>query len=183
MSDNSQSPQQSHVTPHLQQGHVPTDPQPGHVPPPAYVSAPPGGYGLPPEGLNQPTGMLAWGVGLAMLCFLPFVSSLVAGLIMVFVGLDQRRRGGVAAINGRNAANWGLTYAIATLVLAGLHFGLLYALTRDGDTIKGFFPFGIFLVVWGLITLVHLIYSVVGMVAANGRRPFAARGAIPFFRR
>ncbi|WP_141014812.1 hypothetical protein [Nocardioides sambongensis] len=68
-----------------------------------------------------------------------------------------------------------------TLLLLGAHFGLLFGLTRDGGQIEGFFPFGLIVCTWLVVTLLHLIVSVVGLVRASGGRVFQVP-AIPFLK-
>lgn len=115
-----------------------------------------------------------------MLC-LPFFGSMLAGGLMIGLGLAQRGKGQLAAHNGIRAANWGLTYLLATIVLIGGHFFLLWFLSRDGGSVGGFFPFGILITLWGLVSLWHLVVCIWGAIVTSQHRAFGANG-IPFFR-
>lgn len=142
-------------------------------PPPAAPYRPP--Y-QPPK-----TGMVAWGMGLIVLCCVPFVGTLAAAVAMIWVGLAQADHGSLARANGRRAANLGLSYLIVSVVLVGLHLGLLWWFTHDGSTIRGFFPFGFIILAWGLVSLGYVVLSVVGMVKASRHQVYAAP-AVRFFR-
>lgn len=142
----------------------------------------------PPPSVQQPAhqppsgnGGWAWLCGLIVVLCIPFVSSLAASALMMAVGLAQRGKGELAADNGVRAANWGLTYGIATIVLGGIHFGLLWFLTRDGSTIEGFLPFGLPILIFVLLTLVHIAVCIRGGIVATQNRSFDVNG-IPFFR-
>ncbi|TYL45510.1 DUF4870 domain-containing protein [Nocardioides sp. BGMRC 2183] len=128
------------------------------------------------------TGALSWGLGFGVLVVcLPFVGSLITGALMGIVGNVQSKQGGLAAENGRNAANWGLTYVTLTVVLVGTHFGLLALLTADGGEIEGFFPFGLIICTWAAVTVAHLVFTIMGMTRAGRQQVFKAP-AIPFLR-
>lgn len=146
----------------------------GHMPP-----GHPAGYGPPLRPV--PTGDGAWWVGLVVFAFIPFLSSIAAGLTQWLVGRRQGDRGPIAAENGRRAANWGLTYVLGTLILVGGHFLLLWFLTRDGASIVGFFPFGIIISLWMLYTLMHIVVSAWGGIVAKSGRVFRMNG-VPFLR-
>lgn len=129
-----------------------------------------------------PTGVVAWAFGLIVLVFLPFFSSLLAAGGMIIAGLLQRSHGELASASGRNAANWELTYLLLTILLVGGHFTTLFLLTHDSPALDGFYPLGWFLTVWAVVTVAHLVFTVVGMIVSSRRKVF--RGpAIPFFRR
>ncbi|GAA2075806.1 hypothetical protein GCM10009821_13730 [Aeromicrobium halocynthiae] len=125
---------------------------------------------------------LPWGLGLGVFLCVPFVSSVLASIAMVVAGRLQRGKERHVAENGRNAANWGLTYLLLTVVLVGTHFGLLYALTRDGGSIDGFFPFGIIILTWITVSVVHVGFSIAGLVKGLRQEIFSAP-AISFFSR
>ena len=56
---------------------------------------------------------------------------------------------------GARAASWGLTYLLATLLFLGLHFYLLFVL--DGtEATDSFFPIGIPITIWLLISVLHI---------------------------
>ena len=137
-----------------------------------------------PQVHATPTGAVAWFLGLVVLVCLPFVGSLLAGLLMVILGLAQRGKGSLAARNGTRAANWGLTYVLATVILVGTHFYLLWSQASDGtDTplTEDFFPLGIPVALWAVLTLVHVVMSIWGGAVALQGKPFRGNG-IPFIR-
>lgn len=143
----------------------PTGPYPGYAP-----------HGYAP--LRPANGAVAWALGLLVFAFFPLLSSLVGGGAMIVAGRLQRTNGPLAAENGRRAANWGLTYVLATVVLLGTHFGLLIGL--QGRIPPGFFPMGIFITLWLLVSLVHVAVCIVGLVKANSMKVVPWDG-IPFF--
>ena len=127
-------------------------------------------------------GTIAWAMGLAVLMCLPFVGSVLASVLMITVGLSLRSKGGLAARNGVHAANWGLTYLVLTVVLVGTHFGLLWYLTADDpDGIEGFFPFGLVITAWALVSLWHLVLCMWGIVASGQGRELRGTG-LPVWR-
>jgi uncharacterized Tic20 family protein len=99
---------------------------------------------------------------------------------MAAVGRSQRRNGPIAAANGRNAANWGLTYLLLTVPLVTLHFVFLFWFTRDRPSGE-FFPIGIPLTVWIVLSVVFVVVCFVGVTRANKGLVFTAP-AIRFFR-
>ena len=129
----------------------------------------------PPLPVRPPSGALAWGLGLLGLVFLPFANLLVSGIVMVAVGLSQSRAGGLARVNGRRAANWGLTVLVILVPCMALW---ITALTIRA---QGFFPWGISVIVWIVLGIVNLVAAIIGMVQANGGREVRFP-AIPFFR-
>jgi uncharacterized Tic20 family protein len=114
-------------------------------------------------------------LGLLGLLGLPFVNLIVSGIVMTAVGLSQSRAGGLARVNGRRAANWGLTILIILVPCI--------ALWATAVTIRaeGFFPWGISVIVWGLLGIANLVAAIVGLVQANGGRKVRFP-AIPFLR-
>lgn len=137
---------------------------------------------MPPPGVRQPGGALAWGLGLLVLLCFPFASSAIAGIAMIIAGLAQRSAGGVAAENGKNAANWGATYLLITLVSVIVFFTFLFGIPDDDPVKQGFFPGGIPLVVLGVVTLIHLVVSVMGLAKGSSGQVFRVPGALPLFR-
>ncbi|WP_194949430.1 DUF4870 domain-containing protein [Actinomyces trachealis] len=122
-----------------------------------------------------------WFLGLLALIPIPFFGALIGGLVQMITGLSWKVEGAARGrTQARQAASWGLTYLLCTVVLTVAHFWLLYALTKDGPT-KEFFPLGIPLTLFVLLTLVHLVLSVVGGVRANQGKTMPFYG-IPFFR-
>lgn len=135
-----------------------------------------------PYPVLPPTGAMAWGLGLLVLIPIPFISAIVAGIAMIIAGLSQRQAGGIARENGRNAANWGVTFIVLTVLLVGGHFILLFILTGDGTKLTGFYPLGILLTVWAATVVTHIILSIAGIVRAS-RQQVLAPVALPFFAR
>ncbi|MFD1860707.1 DUF4870 domain-containing protein [Aeromicrobium camelliae] len=141
------------------------------------MTAQPAPQGPPGHHPSAPTGALPWGLGLLIFFPIPFIGSLIASITMLIVGMSQRKLGGLARDNAQRAANWGLTYLLATVVLVGSHFGILFALRQ----IDGFFPFGFIILTWAAVTVLHIVFTIFGLVRASGQRPVRING-IPFFR-
>lgn len=137
---------------------------------------------FPPQPQRPPVGpAIAWLLGLIVLVCLPFIGSFLAGVLMVAVGLSQRGKSEPAARNGARAANWGLTYLLASIVLVGIHFYLVIAVATDDEPMtQHFFPVGIPITLWGLLSLAHVVMCVWGGAVALQGKPFRGNG-IPFF--
>jgi hypothetical protein len=139
--------------------------------PPPHAQQPnpvaPGPAPLMPSG-----GGAAWGVGLLALVPFPIVAPILTGILMAAIGRSQGRDGRVAAVNGRNAGNWGLTYTILSIILWTAHSLLLFLLTRDGPA-RDFFPIGTALTLWVVLTIVHVVLCIRGMLRAKRREVFA----------
>jgi len=138
----------------------------------------------PPTGYSQPlaaptAGALPYGLGFLAYIPIPYLSLLVAGIVMAAVYPSQKTKGGLAAENARHAANWGLSL-IAYIVLDFLFFAIMLA-TR-GDDSTGFFPVGIPVVLFFALGIAHLVVIIMGLVAANKRTVLRNRIAIPFIR-
>lgn len=151
----------------------------GYAPPPApgYAPPPPGtgfGYPVPPA---PSTGALPWALGLIALFPIPFVGSLAASITMIVAARTPRQQVPSARENANRAANWGLTYLIATVLLVGGHFSALFV----ADRIHGFLPFGFIILSWLAISVVHIVFSIVGWVQASQGRRVAVTG-LPIFR-
>ena len=127
-----------------------------------------------------PTGALPWFLGLIVLACLPFLGSVIATLAMYFVGRAQADKGPLAAENGRRAANWGLTYFLATVILVPAQFILVFAIT-GGEGTKNLLPLGIPITIWGVISIGHVVLSLWGGIAALNRVVFWGRG-VPVIR-
>lgn len=151
---------------------------PGHPAAPYPYSLPgqPHPWGQAPAAANYP---LPWFLGLLALIPFPFLGSVAGGLAQVGAGLSRKEEG-VGRTQARQAASWGLTYSLSVVVLTVAHFWMLYAYTQDGPT-KDFFPVGIPLTLLAVVTLLHLVLSVVGGVRATKGKTMPFFG-IPFFR-
>jgi len=116
----------------------------------------------------------------------PFLGLIVAGVVQLVVGLGQRKHGGLAAVNGVRAANWGLTQLcwpvlmVITIVLGvatgspGESGGVHLTPVMRGVTTT---LFGLFF----LVCVLEAIYAIVGTVlASKGRRVWLP--VIPFLR-
>ena len=128
-----------------------------------------------PPAPRPATGALPWFLGLLVLVCVPFVSSVVASLVMYYVGRAQAGNGPLAAENGRRAANWGLTYFVLTIVLVVTQFALVFLVT-GGEGSENLFPLGIPITIWGIVTVVHIVLSLWGGIAALNRVIFWGRG-------
>lgn len=149
---------------------------PGH-PVPGPGSPPPGtgfGYPAPPA---PSTGALPWALGLIALFPIPFVGSLAASIAMIVAARTPRQQVPSARENANRAANWGLTYLIATVLLVGGHFSALFI----AHEFRGFLPFGFIILTWFAISIVHIVFSIVGWVQASQGRRVAVTG-LPIFR-
>jgi uncharacterized Tic20 family protein len=142
-------------------------------PPPAYAAAPPARH----------TGTAAWALGFLAYIPIPFVAQIVTGLVMAAVYPNHKRRGPVAQANARNAANWGLTYAVLTVVFIGLSI-LFAALITNGGTTTASADVGVLplvpILLWMLLGLVHIVVVIVGTVQASKGAVFRFPLAIRF---
>lgn len=160
---------------------------------PGSAGSAPGTTGPTPAG-PAPTpsvparnGTIAWALGFVAYFPVPFVGLLIAGITQLFVGLRQRKHGGLAAVNGVRAANWGLTQlcwpvlmALTTLiaVLTGAP-----SPTADGMTFHPVMNVLVFTVLglFFVVCLLQAVYAIVGTVmASKGRR--VRLPVIPFLR-
>ena len=111
-----------------------------------------------------------WLLGLLVFVMVPIASSIIASVAMIIAGLAGRKTPGLGRYNGAKAADWGLTYLIATVLLGGGHFVLLYISTRE-QSVYEFFPLGIPITVWALLSVFHVGYCIyAGVQAGQGRR-------------
>lgn len=125
--------------------------------------------------------VVPWFLGLLLLVPIPVVGWLSGGLGPVIAGLSWKVEGATTGrAQARQAASWGLTYLLCSLVLFVAYVWMLFALTKDGP-VKEFFPLGIPLAALGLLTLFHLVLCVVGGVWASQGKTMPFYG-IPFFR-
>ncbi|WP_165065690.1 DUF4870 domain-containing protein [Marisediminicola senii] len=125
------------------------------------------------------TGALPYGLGFLAYIPIPFFNLVIAGIVMAAVYPGQRRKSPLAAENARNAANWGLTMIVVSLVMAVL-IALSIALFADSES--GAAP-ALPIAIYPILATAHLIVSIVGLVKCNRRQVFTNPIAIPFFRR
>lgn len=98
---------------------------------------------------------------------------------MICVGLMYRRQNlEPTRTVGARAASWGLTHLLATLLFLGLHFYLLFAL--DGtEAADSFFPIGIPITIWLLISVLHIDWRAVDMMEILALTLPSSRGPDP----
>lgn len=137
-------------------------------------------YPTPPPGQK---GTAAWALGFLAYVPVPVVAQIMTGLIMAGVYPTQRTRGPIAHANARNAANWGLTYSILTVVFVGLAIIFAALLTNGGSTrasaetaVLPLIPLGL----WTLVSLLHVIVTIIGTVTASRGSVFRFPLAIRF---
>ena len=132
---------------------------------PMSAAAPPG---------PRRNGTIAWALGFLAYIPVPFLGLVVAGITQLVVGLGQRKHGGLAAVNGVRAANWGLTQLCWPLLLAiSMTIGVLTGSpSPSGGGGIVFTPVmnGVVFTVLGLYVLVAVmeaVYAIVGTVKAS----------------
>lgn len=156
---------------------------PTRIPPPPPLPSESGttpstpGYAAP---ARPATGAISWGLGFLLYIPIPVVSAIVTGVVMASVYGSQRRLGPVAEGNARNAANWGLTLTLGTVVSFGLTAILAVLL---GGTVRGFFPIGTPILLYVALCIAHLVVIIVGLTRASRGEVFRNPIAIPFIRR
>lgn len=137
----------------------------------------------PPHSYAPPkpaTGALGWILGLtSLVLLLPFFNNLIGGVTMAIVAKLTGKGSPLSLENSRRAANWGLTCALLSVLLAIPFFILIFGYTEQ---IEGhFFPTGLFVIGWAALSLLHLVVSVAGFVVAQRGKVVKWNG-IPFFR-
>jgi uncharacterized Tic20 family protein len=162
---------------------APSQPVPGYptqgYPAPGYPAP---GYpapGYPPA--TPPRGLLPWVLGFLIFIPFPFVGGLASGIAMAVSGGSSRRAGGVARENARSALNWGLTYLLVSTLLLVLHVVVLFSLGRGSGT-TGFFPIGIPITIYFVISIVHVVLVIMGTVRVSSGKAMRVPFAIPFLR-
>ncbi|GAB3286253.1 DUF4870 domain-containing protein [Pseudoclavibacter terrae] len=123
-------------------------------------------------------GAVQWGVGLLALIPFPFVSAIVAGIVMTAVGRSRGPATEAGERNRTNAANWGITYLISSVILIALHIAFLF--TFDDEYSSTFYPIGIPITIWFALSVTHVVLSIVGLVKASKGVVFKPI-ALPFF--
>lgn len=134
---------------------------------------------------NPPSGTVAWAMGFLAYIPIPFVGSIITGFVMMLVGNAQRAKGETARLNGRNAANWGFTYLVATVVLVGAAVLVLSTSAGADGRVTGA-PSAIaftLLAVWIFpLQILHLVLTIMGTIKASRGTVFANKFAIPLLR-
>lgn len=135
---------------------------------------------------------MPWLLGLfGLLALLPapelvsVLASVLASVAMIVAGLVNRSRGGLARYNGLKAADWGLTYLLATIVLYSFAASMEHGVDPSGavpDFSFIVYLFYIALVLMALMSVFHVAYCIyAGVCAQSGRR--VGFSGIPFFSR
>jgi uncharacterized Tic20 family protein len=137
-------------------------------------------YQTPPPGQK---GTAAWALGFLAYVPIPIVAQIMTGLIMAGVYPSHKKRGPLAHANARNAANWGLTYSVLTVVFFGLAIIFAATLTNGGTTTASgdvtVLPL-IPIALWVILSIIHVIVTIVGTVTASRGRVFRFPLAIRF---
>src|SRR5699024_2974593 len=142
-------------------------------------------YGYPAYSQPPASGTVSWAMGFLSYIPIPYVSFLIAGIVMAAVYPSQRRRGPVAAENARFAANWGLTMILAVVVLVGSGIVLGPVLDSiDGPENEGLVGVSIALLLVSSfgIGITHLVMIIIGVVRAGKAEVFRCPLAIRFIR-
>lgn len=122
---------------------------------------------------------MSYGIGFLAYLPAPFFSMIIAGLVMAALYPSQKRHGGIAAENGRRAANWGLTVVGVMILIAGSFIWLSIA----GQTESGLArAAGIPLACYFVLSIVHVVVILIGFLRANRSRVFYNPLAINFLR-
>lgn len=148
-----------------------TNPEPAPLSPQAVPATP-----------VPPSGALPYALGFLAFVGIPFLSVLTAGIVMAAMYPSMKKKGALAAENARQAANWGYTLIIGTIITVGGHFVLLYFVS-DTPVARGFYPVGILLTIFVALCIAHLVIAIMGLIKANRRGVLNNRLAIPFIRR
>ena len=146
----------------------------GVVPAPMMASA--------PVKVRAPSGAEAWSMGLlALLVFVPGFNVLFAAVVMMVVGLwDKKDLREPARTNRRRAASWGLTLLLVEVALIVIQI-VVVSIANDVDESPSFIPWGAPIIMALVMVGVHvLVCSVQAVRAYRGKT--TRFGGIPFFR-
>ena len=153
---------------------APGAPAPGMVPAPMMASA--------PAKVRAPSGAEAWSMGLlALLVFVPGFNVLFAAVVMMVVGLwNKKDLREPARTNRRRAASWGLTLLLVEVALIVIQIAVV-SIANDFDESPSFIPWGTPIIMALVMVGVHvLVCSVQAIRAYRGKT--TRFGGIPFFR-
>ena len=153
---------------------APGAPAPGMVPAPMMASA--------PAKVRAPSGAEAWSMGLlALLVFVPGFNVLFAAVVMMVVGLwNKKDLREPARTNRRRAASWGLTLLLVEVALIVIQIAVV-SIANDVDESPSFIPWGTPIIMALVMVGVHvLVCSVQAIRAYRGKT--TRFGGIPFFR-
>ena len=153
---------------------APGVPAPGMVPAPMMASA--------PAKVRAPSGAEAWSMGLlALLVFVPGFNVLFAAVVMMVVGLwNKKDLREPARTNRRLAASWGLTLLLVELALVMIQIAVV-SIANDVDESPSFIPWGAPIITALAMVGVHVLVCSVQAVRAH-RGTTLRFGGLPFFR-
>ena len=129
---------------------APGVPAPGMVPAPMMASA--------PAKVRAPSGAEAWSMGLlALLVFVPGFNVLFAAVVMMVVGLwDKKDLREPARTNRRLAASWGLTLLLVEVALVVIQI-VVVSIANDVDESPSFIPWGAPIIMALVMVGVHVL--------------------------
>lgn len=146
------------------------------------------GYGhpggpFPPIRPKEPGGVLPWALGFIAVIPAPVLAQFGAGLTMALVGSKQRLQRGIAGEQGREAANWGITF----MVINGVTLLAALVVTLIADQNLAFREDWVWLspallVLWAIGIFTHLVVCLIGVIMAVSGRVFRCLIAYPFLR-
>ena len=153
---------------------TPGVPAPGMVPAPMMASA--------SVKVRAPSGAEAWSMGLlALLMFVPGFNVLFAAVVMMVVGLwNKKDLREPARTNRRRAASWGLTLLLVEVALIVIQIAVV-SVANDFDESPSFIPWGTPIIMALVMVGVHVLVCTVQMIRAY-RGKTLRFGGFPFFR-
>ena len=153
---------------------APGVPAPGMVPAPMMASA--------PVKVRAPSGAEAWSMGLlALLVFVPGFNVLFAAVVMMVVGLwDKKGLREPARTNRRLAASWGLTLLLVEVALVVIQI-VVVSIAHSFYESLPFIPWGAPIVMALVMVGVHVLVCSVQAIRAH-RGTTLRFGGLPFFR-
>lgn len=142
---------------------------------------------MPPHPAAPPQGTIAWALGFLAYIPIPFFNVVISGLTQTIVGMRLRKHGGLAAENGRRAANWGLTqltwFVLALLCISPIWVMMAMADGRPVEPPPALVALAIsMLVLYLVLGLAQAIYAIIGTVLASQGK-VARLPAIPYLRK
>ncbi|MDM8085893.1 DUF4870 domain-containing protein [Cellulomonas cellasea] len=147
----------------------------------ARPGAPAPGHDPPAQGFPPATGRTPYLLGLLAWLPIPFFSVLIAGVAMAAVYPRQRKLSALAAENARRAANWGLTYALGTVLsIATTMLAVLLTAPDTPDPDAGPWQM-VFLSPILVLGVMHLVITILGLTRTSRGQVFKPP-ALPFFR-
>ena len=153
---------------------APGVPAPGMVPAPMMASA--------PAKVRAPSGAEAWSMGLlALLVFVPGFNVLFAAVVMMVVGLwDKKGLREPARTNRRLAASWGLTLLLVEVALVVIQI-VVVSIAHSFYESLPFIPWGAPIITALAMVGVHVLVCSVQAIRAH-RGTTLRFGGFPFFR-